>query len=719
MASTELVKYEQHRSPVTRALTAPARGLKALSRMVFGTGPGLLWRWQPRTRFDYEREIGDGLGSSVLMAPILWIVRTFPEAPLQVLDKDSEVIENHPLVLKLRRPNPYYSGIALWMATLLSWVLDGNAYWIKVGNQAGTTDAHELWYAPHWSLHPKGDASNFITHYEYHVGGEVIRLEPAEVVHFRNGLDPRNPRKGLSPLGSLFREIFTDEEAANFAASLLRNVGVPGLVVSPDGTTGGDIDPDDAQATKEYVSENFGGDRRGEPLVMSGPTKVQQFGFSPQQMDLTALRRVPEERVTAILGLSAMVVGLGAGLERSTFSNMAEARVAAYESNIIPTQRLFAEEVRHQILIPDFLDGKDDGSEIGFDLSKVRVLQDDRNEEANRLATLYNAGLITRAAARAAIGEEVTPADEVFKNAIAFTLDPADMMPGDDAERLAPIDDDPVAGLEDDDADEKSRRGHKDMSGTNTPSAPDGASTRQKRTVQALERSGVRLRSAFATELETALDGLGRQAADVYDRQVKTKDQTADDETLAASIASQLDLPSWKERELTTLLETHYLRVADQTVDTLNTVLNLGVNLPDPVEKQIVADGGMRAGLIDIDDQTKDAIFRALTDARENGEGPIEAARRIRQYVPAGRFVNAGPKYRAQMIARSETKSAQNQSSLAAYRESGTVTKVMAFDGEGDPICAERDGVTFTLDAASDEQLAHPNCTLSWAPVVD
>jgi hypothetical protein len=33
-------------------------------------------------------------------------------------------------------------------------------------------------------------------------------------VHFRFGLDPDDPRKGYSPLKSVLREVFTDDEAA-------------------------------------------------------------------------------------------------------------------------------------------------------------------------------------------------------------------------------------------------------------------------------------------------------------------------------------------------------------------------------------------------------------------------------------------------------------------------------------------------------------------------
>jgi len=127
-------------------------------------------------------------------------------------------------------------------------------------------------------------------------------------------------------------------------------------------------------------------------------------------------------------------------------------------------------------------------------------------------------------------------------------------------------------------------------------------------------------------------------------------------------------------------------------------------------------------GLIDIAEDTKRAIFRALAEGRSLGEGPPAVARRIREQVPAGRFVKAGPQYRANLIARTETKFAQNASSMEAYRASEVVEGVLAFDnqtGFGDADCTARDGTVYSFDDADAQTAAeHPNGTLSWAPAL-
>lgn len=280
---------------------------------------GTIGHWLlPRTKFDYANQVGDGLGSSTVVAPVLWVARNFPEAPILVeryKGQELEAVPNHKMANLIRRPNAHYSGRLLWMATMISYQIDGNAYWVKVrANNGGVT---ELWYVPHWLIRPKieRDSTGYIDYYEYRPGGpDVLRLDPSDVVHFRFGLDPRDTRRGLSPLASLLREIFTDDEAAAFTASILKNLGIPGILISPKEP--GTISADEMIETKEALKNKFTGDKRGEPLVLSGPTELVQFGFNPQQMDLKTLRRIPEERVTAVFGIPAVVCGLGAGLDR-------------------------------------------------------------------------------------------------------------------------------------------------------------------------------------------------------------------------------------------------------------------------------------------------------------------------------------------------------------------------------------------------------------------
>jgi hypothetical protein len=256
------------------------------------------------------------------------------------------------------------------------------------------------------------DGSAFISHYEYkpEASREAIKVDPRDVVHFRYGLDPLNTRKGLSPLRSLFREIFTDDEAANFTAALLRNLGVPGVIIAPDAPNV-QVTEESAEQIKQDYQAKFGGDRRGEPLVMRAPAKITVVSFSPEQLLLKELRRIPEERVTAVIGVHAIVVGLGAGLDRSTFTNYGDALAAAWNNNLSPKQRLMAADIELQLL-PDF-DSRPN-LDVDFDLSRVRALQPDLDKVFERMTRAVTGGWAMISDARRAVDLPVGPEHDMY-----------------------------------------------------------------------------------------------------------------------------------------------------------------------------------------------------------------------------------------------------------------------------------------------------------------
>lgn len=415
------------------ALAAVARPLTALGQSVYGgldrlrTGAIRFtagWGWTVllnRTAIDYATI--DPTRNSMVVSVVGWIARNFPEAPVRVTVRGAgglrEAVAPGPtgagrMLQLLERPNRFFSGVVMWMAVLVDLYTTGNAYILKLRNAADRVV--ELWWIPKRFMRPNWptDGSEFIGWYEYTVDGYVYAVEPRDVIHLRDGIDPQNTRLGLSKLASLFREIYTDDEASNFTAALLTNLGVPGVILAPSNTQGAvKADP---EAVKKKFSETFGGDNRGGVMALSSPTDVKVLSWSPEQMNLANLRRIPEERVSAVLGISAAVVGLGAGLNTQAFTSYRDARMAAYEEAVIPMQRMVAGELEVQFL-PDFVDEFEierTGMDIDFDISHVRALQDTVEAVWKRNESAATKGLLTRATFKRATGQQVEPGDDVY-----------------------------------------------------------------------------------------------------------------------------------------------------------------------------------------------------------------------------------------------------------------------------------------------------------------
>jgi hypothetical protein len=106
---------------------------------------------------------------------------------------------------------------------------------------------------------------------------------------------------------------------------------------------------------KDYIIRQFTGDRRGDPLVLGGPTDVQLLQYNMEGFNVGPIRDVSEERVCAAMGIPAAVVGFGTGLQQTKVgATMKEMRQLAWTTGVIPMQRIVANELRRSLL-PEFI----------------------------------------------------------------------------------------------------------------------------------------------------------------------------------------------------------------------------------------------------------------------------------------------------------------------------------------------------------------------------
>ena len=367
-------------------------------------------------------KIGQGLDANVVMAPVQFVQRTFTQSVPVVEERIGPrkwgIVDSHPLELLLAEPNAFYDGDTMMKGLLLSWFLDGNAYLLKLRNVL--RGVVELWYVPHWLIEPKWTRGGgpFISHYDYNPDGlGKQNLDPSDVVHLRLGLDPRNPRLGLSPIRAALREVLTDEEASAFSAYLLGNMGVPGGVIAPK-TTDYPPDKEEIQELKDYMSTGFTGKRRGKWLVLGVPTEVKQFGFDPNRLMLGPLRDISEERICAMLGVPAAVVGFGAGLQQTKVgATMRELVKLARVSCIEPTQVTIGRQLGRQ-LVAEFEPTPGD-FRVGFDNSAISMFREDEDAVAKRAGDLFKDGLAKRNEGRAMVGLDPDPDGDVYATAPA------------------------------------------------------------------------------------------------------------------------------------------------------------------------------------------------------------------------------------------------------------------------------------------------------------
>lgn len=361
--------------------------------------------------FDLEG-LGNGQSNSIVVACLQLLGISFSEATLKVVTKDIEGntvdIPNHSFSLLMRRPNPYMSGDVVQQYIINAMHVCGDAYLLKQRNEAGELVA--LYPLMPEQITPKGTEEELITHYVYEMEDGKAIIQKNDLVHLRLGLDPNDHKKGFSPLKAVLREIYGDESAGQMATALLSNMGVPSVMITPKDEYG--PSQEEAEQIAKKYQQKVGGKNRGKPLVMSGAMNVEKLSFSPKDLDLGLLRQLPEERISAVLGVPAILAGLGAGLKNATYSNAKELREFFTENKLIPLWRMVGEELTQQILLKEYEATATESAE--YDFSEVRALQADVNDMYQRLDTGVQGGWITIAEARQSVGLPTTPDQEVY-----------------------------------------------------------------------------------------------------------------------------------------------------------------------------------------------------------------------------------------------------------------------------------------------------------------
>jgi HK97 family phage portal protein len=400
----------------TQALPLPL----SQSRDIYLTGYGsgqlqtLLRRALPGSTKDWARVAGDLGLNGVVASAIDWYVRNYPQATPRyyrpVDSQQAEPVEDHPVLQLMAQPDPMIMGSLFWGWCIQDYKLFGNTYLRKIRSTTrGVVTA--LQFLPQDMVRPVGNGINPLTHYVYTTDGRSFDIPVSDIIHIRYGRDPSDIRIGRAPLTAVLREIATDNTASTTAYGLLANGAMPSLIVGPDAKeTSVDMSMDDARQVKRQLHEDLTGDGSGGIVVMTGAYKMDRVSLTPSELALDSVRRVPEERICSALGINPMVLGLGSGLERSTYSNYERAQQAAWEDGMVPLLRTLADAITADLL-PEYPETQQ-GDYVMYDLETVRALADDMQAEATRAERLYKSGIIDRAEAKRIAGLEAVPEDE-------------------------------------------------------------------------------------------------------------------------------------------------------------------------------------------------------------------------------------------------------------------------------------------------------------------
>ena len=341
-----------------------------------------------------------------------------------VVKYNDQILEDHPLIDLLNRPNPLQSYSEFFNSLYGYLLLSGNSYVLKVGADNGPpNELHQL--RPD-RISVKGSGKSIPDGYEYKINGRVeamYRVDQdsgySELKHIKLW-NPLDDYYGCSPLAAAAAEVDQHNMSSSHNVNLLQNGARPSgaVIFKPKDDQGFPTALTESQRQQLLTDLNnrfSGANNAGRPLLLEGDFDWREMSLSPKDMDFLNLKHKSATDIAMCFGVPSQLVGVP---DAQTYANVAEARLALYEETIIPYLRKIASDL-NEWLVPMF----GDNLSLEFDIDNIPALSERRRRTYENVIGAVREGIMSRNEAREIVGlDPMEGADGLYISATLFPL---------------------------------------------------------------------------------------------------------------------------------------------------------------------------------------------------------------------------------------------------------------------------------------------------------
>ena len=253
----------------------------------------------------------------------------------------TEVFE-HPLLELFKQVNPVHNAHDLWELTTFDQELFGSAYWL-IDEAIETGLPNAIWPLPAHLVKPmrERDSIKPVDWYEIRRGGNIEKIHPGRIIHFRYP-DPRDPYgAGLSPLRACKESASLQALLLSTKKSIYENHALPGVILSPEEP----MHENERDRLEAIWNARFRNQGNGKILVADGGMKVQPL--SPRLGDPSSLLEASATRDDIA---NAFGVPLAFLTKETNLANLRAAERQHLAKAIRPRLRRRDEKLNEQLL---------------------------------------------------------------------------------------------------------------------------------------------------------------------------------------------------------------------------------------------------------------------------------------------------------------------------------------------------------------------------------
>lgn len=345
--------------------------------------------WQRGIKVDRETQ----LSFSALFACVTLIASDISKLGLRLVQEDENGIwkpaKNPAYSPVLRKPNRYQSRIKFIETWILSKLVHGNAYVLKVRDNRNVVVALYILdprrvrtlVAPGAAVFYQVQADNLST------VGEAVTIPASEIIH--DVMNPIfHPLVGYSPISACGLAAAQGIEIQKTSARFFQNGARPGGVLTAPGT----IQQATAERLKAEWDQKFGGENVGKVAVLGDGLKFEHLSVTPIDAQLIEQLKYSSEMVCTAFHVPPYKIGVGP--------------VPTYQNAAVLNQIYYSDCL--QKLIEDLEIALDEGlalpDNIGVELNLDDLLRMDAQTQMLVLKEGVSAGVVSPNEARFKVG---------------------------------------------------------------------------------------------------------------------------------------------------------------------------------------------------------------------------------------------------------------------------------------------------------------------------
>lgn len=315
------------------------------------------------------------------------IVNKMATCPHMLRNAKQDVVDKHPLLDLLKRPNPLQNGQRLWQTTLLSMEVWGRGFWLieRSGNRPV-----ELWPVPSNSMQLTASENGLPTLWSFITAeGKALPYEARDVVYFHYEA-PGSAAAHFAPATAALKQVQADLYAMRYFLDYFKRGTAPQLALIPQHKM---QDDERTKLRLELAALYQGIQRWFRPLLLQGGMEVKEISSKPD-MGMLKIREQMRQEIFAVFGVLPAVMGI---FDNANFGVAIENQHAMFwEDTLQPRLDVVADDVTTQLLAQ--MDKT--GLVYEYNYSAVPALRRSYKEAADTAAKVVSEGVMSPNEAR-------------------------------------------------------------------------------------------------------------------------------------------------------------------------------------------------------------------------------------------------------------------------------------------------------------------------------